>query len=234
MTLLFRREVTSFLSTAPSQSINGAPVEVLAAVERLSSSGLQSSVQLCRAGEETWVTRTEGNREYFPRVGRVQKRVRGGEEEEEEVAAVGDDERQGLEEGTTRTPKKSKDKKSKSTPTPRQAEARKTRSVPKAPSKSRSAAPAVPTTRWTSPTASEIDAASLRSDETMRRAKMEVHEALGEELGRGKRRCNRRGTEESEINVKTEEGDELASLCGRVLGLDVKSAIDTGQSIYDF
>ncbi|GAA5960352.1 hypothetical protein JCM21900_006541 [Sporobolomyces salmonicolor] len=96
-TLLFRREVQSMLSTPlalPAPLPANAPVEVVACLERLSTSGMQQSVQLCRAGEEEWVTRTEGERAYFPRVARVQKRARAAAENEEDDAADQDTEQE--------------------------------------------------------------------------------------------------------------------------------------------
>lgn len=101
MLSLFRSEVASLLSTPmllPPHlaGMDGGKVEVLAAVERLSAGGMQQSVQLCRIAAEgaeegdadewegeTWVTRTEGGRAYFPMTGRVQKRSRAVAEEPE-------------------------------------------------------------------------------------------------------------------------------------------------------
>lgn len=121
MTLLFRREVASMLSNPPPRATvprhlrhqAGADldsIELLAAIERISSNGLQQSVQLHRVGGdggETWVTRTEGGREWFPRVGRVEKKriraVSDGEEEVSEVEEYQDDPRQAI-------PERSKDK----------------------------------------------------------------------------------------------------------------------------
>lgn len=190
MTLLFRREVQSLLGTTPTAA-NGHPIEVVAAIERLSKSGLQQSVQLCRAGEETWVTRTEGGREYFPRVGRVQKRVR--DAEEEDVVEV--------------TPRKAA--KVLSTP--------KGRKAPAAPRKLRHASSPTPDGGET-----ETEG-SLRSHETMRRNVIEA-------LGRGKRRARR--SEEVVVKAEEEEHDDLASLCGRVGGLEVEGAIDAGSSSF--
>lgn len=63
-------------------------VEVLAAFERISLHGeQQQSAQLCRVGGdegEMWVTRTEGERYYFPNAGRVNKRAREAIYDEEE------------------------------------------------------------------------------------------------------------------------------------------------------
>ena len=194
MTLLFRNEVRSLLGNTPT-SRDGHPIEVLAAIERLSASGLQQSVQLCRAGEETWVTRTEGAREFFPRVGRVQKRARDADEIEEVV-----------------TPRKVV----KVLPTPQG----KGKKAPGAPRKLRHASS--PT-----PDGGETDRESLRSNETIRRNVIEA-------LGRGTRRSTRK-SEEYAVKAEDDEGEhDLASLCGRVGGLDVQSTIGEGESFLRF
>ncbi|GAA6058736.1 hypothetical protein JCM10212_003424 [Sporobolomyces blumeae] len=113
ITLLFRREVQSLLATPPclpSHVPADTPVEVVACVERLSLSGIQQSVQLCQAGGETWVTRTEGARQYFPRAGRVQKRLRGGDDEADEEARDGDEHEMIEADSSTSSRKKSKKK----------------------------------------------------------------------------------------------------------------------------
>ncbi|ORY59902.1 hypothetical protein BCR35DRAFT_326789 [Leucosporidium creatinivorum] len=93
MVAAFRREVISMLNTPPPLPRHLAhlakeKVEVVAAFERISLHGeQQQSAQLCRVGGEDgemWVTRTEGERYYFPNAGRVNKRAR-------EVQNEGDD-----------------------------------------------------------------------------------------------------------------------------------------------
>ncbi|KAK4052260.1 hypothetical protein OIO90_004482 [Microbotryomycetes sp. JL221] len=90
MTTLFRQEVATLLSSAPvdllkrynhsSSSVysNESLIQQLACFERVSTSGLQETVQLSqlKGTNEMWVTRTEGGKEWFPRLGRVTKRVR--------------------------------------------------------------------------------------------------------------------------------------------------------------
>lgn len=121
MTLLFRREVQSMLTIAPPNVDPDQPVRVLAAIERLSLSGTQQSLQLCEAGTERWVTRTEGDRTYFPRLGRVNKhqpkRLR--EDDIEEEVEVKNEDTPILE--TPRSSKKAKSSKMEPPPAPRRA-----------------------------------------------------------------------------------------------------------------
>ncbi|KAK4046633.1 hypothetical protein OIV83_005916 [Microbotryomycetes sp. JL201] len=91
MTMLFRREVATLLGAAPAdiRSLHvgsGLGVEQLACFERVSTTGLQETVQLSRiqGTQDMWVTRTEGGREWFPRSGRVTKRVRGQAEDDDD------------------------------------------------------------------------------------------------------------------------------------------------------
>lgn len=97
-TALFRSEVRAMLSGPPPcpahiKLKSTDKVDVIGAFERLSSSGIQQSIQLCqvlpggsRAGGqgETWVTRMEGDRAYFPRQARLSKRLRRVDESDEE------------------------------------------------------------------------------------------------------------------------------------------------------
>lgn len=239
MTTLFRREVTSLLSlpppsTTPSGATPSTPIEVLAAIERISSGGMQQSVQLCRSGEETWVTRTEGGREWFPRVGRVQKRVRGTEEDEE--AAASEDGRQ--HEATPSKKSSSGSKKSRKhhvhgatdyeTPVGKGGKARPT--PPRAPKKSSKK------TRRSDHDLdrdddddedAQDDGAATETESTLKRAR---------HLGRGMRKCPGRESGEPldvfdaggvKTSVKAEEFDDLASLCGRVGDLGVHT--DAGE-----
>ncbi|KAM0792010.1 hypothetical protein ACM66B_007121 [Microbotryomycetes sp. NB124-2] len=113
MTAIFRREVAIMLGSCPSDIRSMFPngqVETLGMMERMSTTGLQETVQLKRieGTQEMWVTRTEGGREWFPRSARVQKRLRGNEEEVEQDEDELDDEqeRDGEEERTRRRSKR--------------------------------------------------------------------------------------------------------------------------------
>lgn len=246
MIALFRREVTTFLSTPPSPHLLGKKVTILASIERISSNNLQQSVQLCSAGDETWVTRTEGQRDHFPRVGRVQKRVRNDDDDEEDnevkdmIAEENEDDEEGDYEDEAITPvknRKGKSYDSKKTPIiVGSGSSKKSRSsIPKAPRKIRqppSSASDNIQRRHSSPAPpSNSSIADTFSEETLMR--QNVREALGRG---GKRRCsNKESTIESESGkgedvVKREEDlDDLASLCGGVHGLDVKSSLDAGM-----
>ncbi|GAA5937292.1 hypothetical protein JCM1841_006031 [Sporobolomyces salmonicolor] len=220
-TLLFRREVQSMLSTPlalPSHLPANASVEVLACLERLSTSGIQQSVQLCRAGEEEWVTKTEGERTSFPRVARVQKRARA-------AAAVENEEDDGADQDTEQEP-------------------------PTSSSSARRAAPASPTKK---PRTSDRGNRRANDDEGAATEREKAHRGrrvpqnpsmlatVNEEhggvvagpgrlsslsgLGRGQRRCTGRT---AFVKKEHDGGDDLASSCGRVDGLEVRSTIDPG------
>ncbi|GAA6011705.1 hypothetical protein JCM11491_000723 [Sporobolomyces phaffii] len=280
ITLLFRREVQSLLSTVPalpSHVAPDAPVHVVACVERLSLSGIQQSVQLCQAGDETWVTRTEGARQYFPRAGRVQKRLRGAaddpthdDDDVEAEAEVEPGADRDEDERVTIRKKKSKKSHRASFETPRAA---RPLSSPSSSSLSSSRRRSSDPTRAPHKKAREPrrvrrdrdddddeydDDDGANSTETEhshlartrrrdRAGSAEMLTSIGEEdrgaagveppLGRGHRRCSGRNSTPQDASasassstafkVKTEDGgDDLASLCGRVGGLEFRSTVD--------
>ncbi|KAM0749013.1 hypothetical protein T439DRAFT_382098 [Meredithblackwellia eburnea MCA 4105] len=228
--LLFRREVSSFLKTAPA-NVNGADdIECLAAIERIDNLGFQESVGLFKCGEQSWVTRTEGDRVYFPRVGRV-KRVRENEASGE-AGFVGEGAVQ-QDEGVAGRVKRARGKKAARAPmdeeeaqdqagaavapgpvTPDMGRQQpRTGRAPRAPKK-----PVHPVIPEDFVVGEGPDGGSpVETDAAMRKR-------VKEALGRGSRRSER-------IIVKAEENDDLLSLCGKVSGLDVKSSIDT-ESAY--
>ncbi|GAA5974352.1 hypothetical protein JCM21900_005217 [Sporobolomyces salmonicolor] len=245
-TLLFRREVQSMLSTPlalPSHLPANAPVEVVACLERLSTSGMQQSVQLCRAGEEEWVTRTEGERTYFPRAGRVQKRARAAVEDEEE-----EEEGEDFEDA----PVAAKKSKSSRRSSRRHGADHDPQQEPRiASSSARKAAPGAPKKKHRKSRHADDDdesfddGASAETEQSHlgRRAPQNpgmlatVNEEEGGAiagpgpsassssgvLGRGQRRCTGRTFF---VKKEHDEADDLASLCGRVDGLDVRSTVD--------
>ncbi|GAA5854343.1 hypothetical protein JCM5353_008969 [Sporobolomyces roseus] len=253
ITLLFRREVQSLLSTPPTLPSHipaNTPVEVVACVERLSLSGIQQSVQLCQAGEETWVTRTEGARTYFPRTGRVQKRLRGSEEEMEQG-----DEEQMDEEVVVESP--TRKKKSKKTHSGRQeletpdnyrgrgsatsSSSTFNRNVLAAPEKKKKHRKS---RQEASRDGNSDDGASTETEQsylgrTRGGRSPAMLTSIGEDvaqMGRGQRRCTGRRTPqactsegEGLVKVKHEESDDLASLCGGVGGLEFRSTVDPGK-----
>lgn len=316
MTLLFRREVASLLATAPpnisSDLLNNSDIELLAAIERISSSGQQQSVQLHRVGGErgeTWVTRTEGGREWFPRVGRVEKkRVRAASESGSDGEGEGEAEGAGRDngpedmdvegeehEGEGTTPRASRKKsstrderhKKKKTgdgqdqATPRatgpagNSNDRSSRDAPDAPRrKSRHEAPSRRSTMTTRDYNNDsgdeteregsvrgrgskgkqravVDAVLDDNVTARRRASKKASNSTSassergctpeeftamlssgiEHFGRGKRRCAGRSEEPAGVVVKTEDFDDLASLCGRVGDLDVQSSTGDGEEL---
>ncbi|GAA5899285.1 transcriptional repressor WHI5 [Sporobolomyces salmoneus] len=268
ITLLFRREVQSLLSTPPALPSHipaNTPVEVVACVERLSLSGIQQSVQLCQAGDETWVTRTEGARQYFPRAGRVQKRLRGNDEdvEEEERGGVEQTRERVEEDGTDGvTVRRKKSRKSHSRPN--ETPPNPTSSSSSSSSSRRRRSPAAPQKKKRHGNRHETDREAEEDEDFDDGASTETEHShltrtrgsrrtglltsIGEEegagggggtesvqLGRGHRRCaGRNGTpqarpsasDDTEPHVKNEEVDDLASLCGRVGGLEFRSTVD--------
>ncbi|KAL8292354.1 hypothetical protein RQP46_001820 [Phenoliferia psychrophenolica] len=224
MKLLFRREVANMLTLPPHLSdvdADGKPieVEVVAAIERLASSGQQQSIQLCRAGDVSWVTRTEGDRAYFPLVGRVSKRIRDADDDEHAEGAPAAAAKTGAKK--RKAPVKKAAAAAKAPATPDMAGAK--RATPKAPKKHKRQPPIV-----------EEDDEDEDEPATPLETNAAMRQRVEEALGRGKRhaRSGRKG-DSADVVVKAEENDEhdLESLCGGVGGLDVKSAIDA-ESVY--
>lgn len=206
MTLLFRREVQTMLTIAPPNVDPDTPVKVLAAIERLSLSGTQQSLQLCEAGNERWVTRTEGDRCFFPRLGRVNKqssssskRLREEDIDEEDDLDV-----------VIETPKAKASSKGTSK---KHKHHKKSKDAPPAPQ------PLRRSRRGTTPPPSvAATETSVGSAESIR---LNVEEALSR--GKGKRRCVGRDAEERAYVGEAASVDDLESLCGRVDTLDVQS-----------
>lgn len=241
MVLLFRREVSSFLLTSPAGASQDSTV-VLAAIERISSSGMQESVQLCEntTGDVRWVTRTEGKREFFPRVGRVKanKRVRDDDEAENEVVEEAEQEGEEEEEMMSVdkperfvTPKNrpTQHKRSKHARTTPSSTSTSTRSNGSSgtPRRAPGGAPNAPKLRTrvrpTLPALAEGEEfVPLNLSRGEKDAESSMRKNVVEALARGGA-GEGRGGHESDL-------DDLASLCGRVDGLDVKSSTaDNGE-----
>ncbi|GAA6032891.1 hypothetical protein JCM8097_000034 [Rhodosporidiobolus ruineniae] len=135
-TALFRDEVKAMLARPPPMPPHvklkrGEKVEVYSTIHRMTTHGMQESIQVCGVGDQTWVTRTEGVREHFPRIARVPKPASGSKrvrtsESDDEALALEDDER---------TPTSSSRKKSRTSTSSRKSGA------PAAPRKSHRTAP---------------------------------------------------------------------------------------------
>ncbi|KAK4700119.1 hypothetical protein P7C70_g6131, partial [Phenoliferia sp. Uapishka_3] len=226
MALLFRREVAQFLTSTPAGVSDvdefGDPieVEVLAQIERLVGNGQQQSIQLCRAGEATWVTKTDGARQYFPVAGRVPKRVRAADDDE---GAQGQEDVPMAAKPAAKRRKAPAAKKAAAAAaevpfTPDAAEAKK-RAAPKAPRKDRKH-------KKQPPIYEEDEDADYEGGAPVE-SEAEMRSRVRDALRRGGNRAGTRS--EGRGQVKVEENDEvdIASLCGKVSGLDVHSAIDT-------
>ncbi|GAA5923520.1 uncharacterized protein JCM15063_003674 [Sporobolomyces koalae] len=260
ITLLFRREVQSLLSTAPALPSHipaDTPVEVVACVERLSLSGIQQSVQLCQAGDETWVTRTEGARQYFPRAGRVQKRLRGNDDEDDGNERDEEDQDTGREraqlEPADKRAKKSRKRDSVRLPveTPINQESSRSatssarrRGSPSAPDRKKKRDYRRSRRDHNNEMPDFDDGASTETErshlaQTRGRQGGDMLAPIGEQVGesvqlrRGQRKCA--GRSQTPVNgsvevtkVKAEEADDVASLCGRVGGLEFRTTVDPG------
>ncbi|GAA5841816.1 hypothetical protein JCM11251_004072 [Rhodosporidiobolus azoricus] len=247
---LFRSEAIALLSAPPPvpphiKLASSDKVIVNAAIERISSRGVQQSLSFChvnkkgKEGEfgESWVTKMEGERVYFPRIGQVKKRLRALEESDEEREQEDD----AL--VTEETPRKSGRKSSSSS-------SKKRSSAPHAPRKSRR-------TGHSSSSRHHHDAD--HSDDDLNEGSTTATEAtshLASRHGRARdaaplasssasssrrtTRTSRASTAELFAQVKQEEleaGDagylstatvtsDLASLCGRVQGLGVRGTAE--------
>lgn len=220
---LFRRECAHMLQTPllpPTLSAEAhnalvnQPIEVLAAMERISTNGSQQSVQICRVGGdtgETWVTRTEGERRFFPVVGRVSKRGRSPPpvEEQDESAQGGGDadmDHDGLNAEPQQTPAA---KRRTRRPTARATTSRTTSNThddeqlpPQAPKKAR---------RAPRPVAEDV----VSEDE----GHQTEREGSARRSARISGRSKAKGKEVAVKKERTAEVDDLESLCGRVGGL---------------
>ncbi|KAI5481465.1 1,3-beta-glucanosyltransferase [Pseudohyphozyma bogoriensis] len=208
---LFRQEVKVLLE--PPAAAKGHDVVVLSHFERLipGADGKchQDAVRLCSAGNTTWVDRLEGNRAYFPLSGRVSKSIAQGKRARDEIVEIVDEEEDKVERKKARASKG----KAKKVVDDADSEIRTPKNTSAA-RKKYNTAPGAP------PRASRRKDREGESDDMMRRR---VREALD------------RGKDEVPEIVKQEPmedvfGDDLASLCGRVNGLEVKSIVDAGLS----
>lgn len=147
---------------------------------------------------------------YFPRSGRV-KRVRDATEDEEDQAP-----RVAKKAATGKKGKgKKKAEDAPATPGAKKAPAA---AAPKAPRKSRrgqAAQEGIP----------EEDEEMREHDRAARETTAALKERVTDALGRGQRKCKGRADSEFSFTIKAEVADDdLASLCGGVNGLDVRSA----------
>ncbi|GAA6055260.1 hypothetical protein JCM3770_001512 [Rhodotorula araucariae] len=236
MAALFRDEVKSMLSRPPPvpESLTldhkTAKTFINGTFERRSSLNIQESVQFCTAVDkdgkaQSWVSRTEGDRRYFPRIAQVKKRLRDEDEfiaeEDDEAAAAAQNE----DEQVTRPRKSSKKRASGSVSSSRR------RAEPVAPKKTRRMRPAAAVDAENHD--SDFDDGATTETEASHLARTRAGPSssgamLGED-GRGKRRCSARlrGETDDATRVKREHaGDDLVSLCGRVDGLGFRSTVE--------
>ncbi|GAA5917177.1 hypothetical protein JCM8208_003998 [Rhodotorula glutinis] len=225
----FRDEAKSMMARLPPLRPESkldrrtAEVHVLTTVERRTSGGLQESLQFCSAvdaqgNEESWIERTEGERRLFPRVLQVKKRLRGDDEYAVAGAAAGEAVEGGddVDERQQATPRKVSKKAAAGTASSPSSSSRKAPSTSK---KHRRAPPAHADEHENDHdhddgTVTETDAEALRrARHEKRRSSARLSEA-------------RRG-ESLASSVKPEHDvDDLASLCGRVGGLEFRATVE--------
>ncbi|GAA6019352.1 hypothetical protein JCM10207_001268 [Rhodosporidiobolus poonsookiae] len=254
---LFRSEGLALLSAPPPvpSYIDLRPadqVQVLAAIERVTSRGLQQSVQLCQISGtggsqgESWVTRTEGGRSYFPRVAQIKKRMRAvredaDEEDGDEEDGDEEEEQREREQAEERTPFGSAKKKAR-TSTASASSSRKDKApdAPRKPTRASASSPSTSRHRSRRNPADRDDPASDDEDDGATTATEESHLAqrhggtrrvapLGSASGSGsrvRRSARHRSKEHEARRVKQEETDELASLCGGIDGMGVRSTVE--------
>ncbi|GAA5961248.1 hypothetical protein JCM21900_005581 [Sporobolomyces salmonicolor] len=228
--LLFRREAQYMLSTpipSPSRRPASGSVEVVASIERDSPAGMQQSAHLCRAGEEEWVTRIQGETTYFPPLARVQgtaqKRARAAEVEEDAEGAE-DAEDAPVAAKASKSSRRSKRRHG--------ADKDSEEEGPVASSSARRAAPAAANKKHPKPRrpdddhASFDDGASAEAEQShlgRRAPQSSSSSSSSSPLGRGQRRCTGRTFF---AKKEHDDADDLASLCGRVDGLEVRGTVD--------
>ncbi|BGP43416.1 hypothetical protein JCM10450v2_007576 [Rhodotorula kratochvilovae] len=238
MAALFRDEVKTMLAGTPavpaSLALDRKSVEIVVntAFERRSTTGMQESLHMCTAVDkygkkESWVTRTEGDRQYFPRIAQVKKRLRDEDDVGEEHAEGAAAEQQKDEQATP--PRKISKKRASGSSSSARRDA-----APAAPKKTRRAhAAAVDDEDG----GSDLDDGATTETEASHLARTRAGPSsgaiLGEDVRGGKRRFSARlRRDETEDSVKREpDGDDLASLCGRVDGLEFRNTVEPDTDV---
>lgn len=206
-----------------------AEVHVLTTVERRTGT-LQESLQFCSAvdahgNEESWIERTEGERRLFPRVLQVKKRLRNVDDEyavagaAAAAAAAEDDDVD--EQITPRKVSKKAAAGTASSSSPSSA-----RKAPSSAKKHRRASHAHANDEPEPEREHERDdGAQPETDaEALRRARHEKRRSSA-------RLSSARRSESESAGVKREHDvDDLASLCGRVDGLEFRATVEPGAS----
>jgi len=207
-----------------------AEVHVLTTVERRTGT-LQESLQFCSAvdahgNEESWIERTEGERRLFPRVLQVKKRLRNVDDEyaiaDAAAAAAAAAEDDDIDEQVT--PRKVSKKAAAGT------------ASSSSPSSARKASSSAKKHRRASHAHADDDHAHEheRDDgaqpetdaEALRRARHEKRRSSA-------RLSSARRSESESAGVKREHDvDDLASLCGRVDGLEFRATVEPGASLF--
>ncbi|KAK4694326.1 hypothetical protein P7C70_g8752, partial [Phenoliferia sp. Uapishka_3] len=212
VSLLFRHEVAQILTSTPANlsnnSGNTTEVEILAQIQRIVGNGQQQSVQLCRAGDVTWVTKTDGDRQYFPVAGRASKRIHAPEDDE------GAQQPEAVPTAAKPTAKKRKESAKKVA-----AKANNSSLASKTTTTKKRAARNAPGT------GANYEGGALVEGNVDMRAR------VTDALRRGGRRAGTHSDEKSAVMVHLEE--DLASLCGQIGGMDVESNVDAGLSLSD-
>ncbi|GAA5893084.1 hypothetical protein JCM6882_003882 [Rhodosporidiobolus microsporus] len=282
MTALFRSQIRELVAAPPPvpshiKLASTDSIQILSQWERVSSRGVQQSVvmsQVARKGHpdevgEMWITRTEGDKTFFPRTERVKKRLRSVQESDEEDAAMIDDVEEATPAKSSRKTTSSSKKRSTAPDAPRKA--RKTDPLASSSSSHRRRRDAdhsdddadADDGATTETEASHLarrhgrarDAAPLASSSSSSSAPRKStssssrhHRTDAGPSASNTRRATRASTAASSgfggdlFSVKQEEhdesgyatsatgvsagGDDLASLCGRVEGMGVRSTME--------
>ncbi|GAA5945896.1 hypothetical protein JCM3775_003339 [Rhodotorula graminis] len=220
----FRDEAKSMMARLPPLRPESkldrrtAEVHVLTTVERRTSGGLQESLQFCAAvdasgNEESWIERTEGERRLFPRVLQVKKRLRNDDEYAlAGAAAPGAEDEDGDDVDEQVAPRKVSKKAAAGTAS------LSSRKAPSAPKKHRRAPPA------NADADDHDDDGGVTETEALRRARHDKRRSSARlsEARRGESLANSVGS----VKREHDANDDLASLCGRVDGLEFRATVE--------
>ena len=204
-----------------------AEVHVLTTVERRTGT-LQESLQFCSAvdahgNEESWIERTEGERRLFPRVLQVKKRLRNVDDEYAiagAAAAAADAEDDDVDEQVT--PRKVSKKAAAGT------------ASSSSPSSARKASSSAKKRRRASHAHADDDHAHEheRDDGAQPETDAEALRRARHEKRRSSARLSSARRSESAGVKREHDVDDLASLCGRVDGLEFRATVEPGASLF--
>ncbi|GAA5854183.1 hypothetical protein JCM9279_006168 [Rhodotorula babjevae] len=224
----FRDEAKSMMARLPPLRPESkldratAEVHVLTTIERRTGGGLQESLQFCAAvdadgNEESWIERTEGERRLFPRVLQVKKRLRNVDDEYAVAGAAAAGPAEDDEDVEQVTPRKVSKKAAAGT-----ASSSSPSSARKAPSSAKKHRRASHAHAEDEHERDDDDAQPETDAEALRRARHDKRRSSA-------RLSEARRGESLASSVKREhehDGDDLASLCGRVDGLEFRATVE--------